>query len=103
MTEYTRTRRQRRLSERSITATEAAKNFGRLVDRVRETQAVYTIERGGVPVVQIAPVANTHCTVEDLVTALRSRPRPSKDYLDAVEAGIKSANKPAVPRQPWER
>ena len=36
-----------------IAATDAAKNFGHLVDRVRETRATYVIERHGRPVAQI--------------------------------------------------
>ena len=84
-------------------ATEAAKNFGELVNRVRETSAVYTIERGGVPVAQIGPVVAFHCTVANLVAALKAAPNVSEDYLDAVEAGVKAANRPTVPRNPWAR
>lgn len=90
-------------SERTIPATEAAKNFGQLVNRVRETSAVYTIERGGVPVAQIGPVVAFHCTVADLVASLKSAPRLPEEYLEAVEAGVKAANRPAVPRNPWGR
>ena len=41
---------------RVVTATDAAKNFGAIVDRVREDRAVYVVERGGTPVAQIGPV-----------------------------------------------
>lgn len=102
MTEYTRKRRPGR-SGRSIPATEAAKNFGRLVNRVRETQAVYVVERGGVPVAQIAPVPSMSCTVADLVDALRGRAGLPREYVRAVEAAVKTANKPVVPRDPWAR
>jgi hypothetical protein len=33
----------------SVSATDAAKNFGRLVNRVREERATYIVERGGTP------------------------------------------------------
>ena len=64
---------------------------------------MYTIERGGVPVAQIGPVVAFHCTVADLVAALKSDRRLDEAYLRAVEAGVKTANRPAVPRNPWGR
>ena len=103
MVEYPRIRRRTRTSGRSIPATEAAKTFGRLVDRVRETQAVYIVERGGTPVAQIGPVVNTRCTVADLVAAIKARGTRDKGYLDEIEAGVKAANRPAVPGDPWAR
>lgn len=109
MAEYPRLKRQPRAAGRSIPATEAAKNFGRLVDRVRETQATYTIERSGSPVAQIGPVdavgdsTNTGCTVADLVAALRAGGRLDKAYLKEVEAGVRAANRPTVPDDPWAR
>ena len=85
----------------TISATEAAKTFGRLVDRVREERAVYVIERGGTPVAEIGPVASASCTVADLVEVLRRRPPLDKGYLREVEAGVKAWNKPSVPRDRW--
>jgi antitoxin (DNA-binding transcriptional repressor) of toxin-antitoxin stability system len=100
MTSYSR----KPSTDRSITATEAAKNFGQLVDRVRESNSVYTIERGGVPVAQIGPVTRLHCTVADLVAALRSTAhRLPEEYLAAVDANVKAVNRPAIPRDPWAR
>lgn len=105
MAEYTTRRMTRKASaERSITATEAAKSFGQLVDRVREASAVYTIERSGVPVAQIGPVPRLHCTVADLVAALKSTShRLSSEYLAAVEAHVTQANQPDIPKDPWAR
>ena len=85
-----------------ISATEAAKTFGRVVDRVREERATFVVERGGVPVAQIGPVASTRCTLSDLTTLLRTAARVDEAYLRAVEAGVRRANKPAVPRNPWK-
>ena len=59
-----------------IAATEAAKNFGTLVNRVREERAVYVIERGGVPVAQIGPVEPKRGTIGDL-----------KAFIQGVKAG----------------
>ncbi|MBI4886567.1 MAG: hypothetical protein HY824_05710 [Acidobacteria bacterium] len=90
-----------RKSRSAISATDAAKTFGGLVDRVREARVTYVIERGGTPVAQIGPVASSRCTVRELVDMLRTRERASEEYLRRVEAGVKAANKPAVPRDPW--
>ncbi len=84
-----------------VSATDAAKTFGRLVDRVREERTTYIVERGGVPVAQIGPVASMRCTLADLAELLRTVGPVGEDYLRAVEAGIRRGNKPAVPRNPW--
>ncbi len=85
----------------TISATDAAKTFGGLVDRVREERAVYVIERGGTPVAEIGPVAAASCTFADLVEVLRTRSPLDKRYLREVEAGVKAWNKPSVPRDRW--
>jgi len=59
-------KRPRRPTAESIAATEAAKNFGRLVDRVREEGATY-------------------------------------ETLRHIEEAVATHNRPAVPRNPWER
>ena len=64
---------------------------------------MYVVERGGVPVAQIAPVPSLACTVADLVGVLRGHARLPEDYVRAVEAAVRTGNKPAVPRNPWER
>jgi antitoxin (DNA-binding transcriptional repressor) of toxin-antitoxin stability system len=86
----------------TISATEAAKTFGRLVDRVREERAVHVIERGGKPVAQIGPVSEVRCTLAGFVELLRRAGRVDEAYLDEVEAGIAVWNKPAVTRDPWK-
>jgi antitoxin (DNA-binding transcriptional repressor) of toxin-antitoxin stability system len=85
-----------------ISATEAAKTFGRLVDRVREERAIYIVERGGKPVAQIGPVSEGRCTLADFVELLRTLGPVDEEYLRAVEAGVRRGNKPAVPRNPWK-
>lgn len=85
-----------------VSATEAAKTFGRLVDRVREERATFIIERSGVPVAQIGPVSDRRCTLGDLVDLLRRLGPVDEEYLQEVEAGIAVWNKPVVPRDPWK-
>lgn len=89
--------------DRVISASAAAKGFGALIDRVRSERAVYVVERGGAPVVQIGPVPVTGCTVADLVQLCRSHTPVDESYLAAVEAGVAFFNTPGVPVDVWER
>jgi prevent-host-death family protein len=88
---------------RVVSATVAAKTFGRLVDRVREQQSTCVVERSGTPVARIVPIAATSCTVADLVDVLRSRERLDAEYLDEVAWGQDAWNQPAVPDDRWGR
>ena len=88
---------------RVVSASEAAKNFGALVDRVRSDRAEYVIERGGKPVARIAPVAVERCTLRDLVSWLGTREPLDAGYLEEVERAVAAFNEPAVPGTPWER
>jgi prevent-host-death family protein len=98
-------RRTPRSGPASITATEAAKNFGRLVDRVREHGATYVIERHGRPIAQVGPVppAARPKTLRGLVEYLRTAPKLDAEVLRYVEEGIEIANRPEVPKNSWER
>jgi prevent-host-death family protein len=88
----------------SISATEAAKNFGRLVDRVREKGATYVVERHGRPIAQIGPVPhNEPKTLRGLVEFMRTAPTVDDETLRLIEEGIKTSNRPEVPRNRWER
>lgn len=93
----------RKSTGRKVTASEAAKNFGALADRVRSERAAYVVERGGVPVVRVEPVDVVRCTFRDLADWYADREPLDSRYLDEVERMIKAANTPAVPGDPWER
>jgi antitoxin (DNA-binding transcriptional repressor) of toxin-antitoxin stability system len=86
-----------------VSATEAAKNFGRLIDRVRETRATYIVERGGKPVASIAPVSREAFTLRDLKVLVAESGRAPADYLDAVERASGRRNRSRVRRNPWGR
>ena len=88
----------------TIPATDAAKNFGRLVDRVREEGATYVIERHGRAVAQIGPVqVARHRTLRDLVAAIKAAPKLDEETLRYIEEGIAVSNRPEVPTNPWAR
>lgn len=90
---------------RAVTATEAAKNFGELLARVREDRAVYVVERHGKPVAQISPVEDRAFTGADFVALARSTADPSAgpEYACAVQEGIAFLNRAEVPKSRWER
>lgn len=89
--------------DRTVSASEAAKNFGALVERVREDRAEYIIERGGRPVARIGPIAVERCTLRELVHWIAEREPLDPSYLAEVERAVATFNEPQVPGTPWER
>ncbi|MBA3887760.1 MAG: type II toxin-antitoxin system Phd/YefM family antitoxin [Acidobacteria bacterium] len=94
-------RRRRGGGQTSVSATDAAKNFGRLVDRVRETQATYVVERAGVPVAQVGPAEHAAFTMADFKALAADGPRADDEYLTAVSRAIESHNRPRLRKNPW--
>lgn len=90
---------------RVVSATEAAKNLGEVLARVREDRAVYVVERRGKPVARIGPLEDRVFTGADFVELARSTSHPSAgpEYARAVQEGIAFFNRAEVPRSPWER
>ena len=87
-----------------LPATTAAKNFGTLVDRVRDDGVTYVIERHGRPVAQIGPVTVVpKMTLRRLAAFMKKAPTLDERALRFVEEGIEAANRPTVPANPWER
>ena len=87
-----------------LPATTAAKNFGTIVDRVRDDGVTYVIERHGHPVAQIGPVTVVpKMTLRRLAAFMKKAPKLDEQMLRFVEEGIDAANRPTVPENPWER
>jgi len=84
---------------RVISATEAARSFSELLDRVCYRGETFVIERGGEPVCEMSPVTPLHFTGADFLTLLHSLPKPDRGYWDAVEKSTKQA--PTVPESLW--
>jgi prevent-host-death family protein len=92
------------MTAKRIAATTAAKNFGTLVDRVRDHGTTYLVERHGRPVAQIGPVdAVPKATLRGLAEYLKTAPKLDEQTLRVIEDGIEARNSPAVPDNPWER
>jgi len=96
-------RRRPRESAARVSATEAAKNFGRIVDRVREERATYIVERGGKAVARIEPIDRTSFTMADFKTLLASLPHASEEYLNATARVAAERNRPRTRQNPWAR
>jgi prevent-host-death family protein len=87
----------------AVSASEAAKNFGALADRVRSEGVEYIVERSGTPIVRILPATRRTSTLRELAAALRSPDGLPPQYVKAVKSGVAAANRPVVPRDPWAR
>jgi antitoxin (DNA-binding transcriptional repressor) of toxin-antitoxin stability system len=85
---------------RVISATEAARSFSELLDRVCYRGETFVIERGGEPVCEISHVKPVRFTAADFVALLQSLPRPDPGFWKAVENATRQ--EPAVPESPWE-
>jgi len=89
------------ISSLKISATEAARNFSDLVNRVYYKGESFVVERGGEPVCQISPVGPAKFTGADFVEMLSSLPRPDSGYLDLLEE-LNQGQQPLGPSR-WER
>ena len=63
-----------------ISATEAARNFSRLLDDVERRRHSYTVSRGGREVASIIPAGPRSMTVGELLDRLRLAPLPDADF-----------------------
>lgn len=79
-----------RKTRRTVAATEAAKGFGALVDRVRESRQVYEVESRGQVVAEIGPPRRTF-TVGDLRALVERSQRAPAELIDAVDAARSEA------------
>ncbi len=86
---------------RVISATEAARTFSALLDRVCYRGETFVIERGGEPVCEMSHVKPPRFTGGDLLALLDSLPKPDLAFWDVVEEATRQA--PRVPDSPWER
>jgi hypothetical protein len=85
---------------RVVSATEAARSFSELLDRVCYRGETFVIERGGELVCEMSHVAAPRFTGADFLTLLHSLPKPDPGYWDAVEDRTKQT--PAIPESPWD-
>ena len=83
-----------------LTATEAARGFSELLNRVRYRGERFLITRGGVDVCEMRPAAAVRFSGTDLGALLRSMPAVDGDFLDQVERHV--GDQPPEPEPPWQ-
>lgn len=88
-------------SRLKISATEAARNFSDLVNRVYYKGETFVVERGGEPVCEISPAAPIRFTGAEFVEMLSRLPRPDHEYFDVIEE-LNKKQRPLGPSK-WER
>ena len=84
-----------------VTATEAARKFSEILNRVAYKGETFIVERSGQVVCEIAPVRGKKFTAKDFAEMIKSVPRPDDQYFDDVEEVIK--NRQPVAPSPWRR
>jgi prevent-host-death family protein len=82
-----------------ILATEAARRFSEVVNRVRYRNESFVVKRGGEPVCEIVPVRAKTFTGRDSVKLLRTLPHPDKEYLGTVEKHVRNQPKAEKSKQ----
>lgn len=85
---------------RTISATEAARSFSELLDRISYRGESFVIERGGEPVCEMSHVKPLRFTGADLLSLLYSLPKPDPGYWDTLAEATKQRE--TVPESPWE-
>lgn len=85
---------------RRISATEAARSFSDLLNRVRYRGDTFLIERSGIPIGELRPASAGGFTGADLEALLEALPPIDPEYLDAVENAAR--RQPQLPESPWE-
>jgi antitoxin (DNA-binding transcriptional repressor) of toxin-antitoxin stability system len=92
--------------EKSVTATEAVRDFSGILNLVRFKGDTYIVKRGGKPVARIGPVEEPKVgrTLKELSILLDGLPRLGKE-LDSFEEDLNLIRKaqPSLPGEdPWE-
>jgi antitoxin (DNA-binding transcriptional repressor) of toxin-antitoxin stability system len=83
-----------------ISATETARRFSELMNRVRYRGESFIVERGGKPICEILPAKPPKFTGGELANLLRALPTPDEEYLTLVESLTKKQSKVAESRWP---
>jgi antitoxin (DNA-binding transcriptional repressor) of toxin-antitoxin stability system len=87
-----------------LTATEAARNFSDVLDRVSQHGASYDIRRGREVVARLVPAQSLprHISMAELAALLQALPRLDHGDAARFEKDIAASRKRLrVPRDPW--
>lgn len=85
--------------ENRITATELARRLGDVLGRIRYRGDTFLVERNGVPVARLLPVAESRPpTLGDALAAWRAAGEADPEFADTIER-IAAADR--APGDPW--
>lgn len=84
-----------------ISATEAARNFSDILNRVRYGGEEFVIKRGRDVVCRIVPFGPSRRTLADFVQWFRTIPKPDDEYWETINGIVE--HQPSLPESPWPR
>jgi prevent-host-death family protein len=85
--------------ESYISATEAARKFSDILNRVRYGGEEFVVKRGRDVVCRIIPDRPPKRTLADFVHLLHSLPKPDEGYWKTIDDIVK--HQPSLPDSPW--
>lgn len=88
--------------ESRVSATQAARSFSDLLNRIRYRGEAFIVERGGEPVCRMLPAEPPRrFTLRELALLLREAPRPDPGYAKDVRRAVRRQGR--LPHAPWGR
>lgn len=85
-----------------LSATEAARTFSDILNRIRYRGEEFVVERGGEPVCRMLPAAPMRgASLRDVAALLREIPKPDAAFAAEVRRARRSQGRPPLP--PWGR
>lgn len=91
----------RKAKARRLSATDAARRFSEVLNRVAYRGERFVIERAGEAVCEMVPVRRGFLSLTELAQLLRSLSAPDPGYWTEVSRA--ASRQPHVPPSPWER
>ena len=90
------------MSKRTISVTEAARNFADCVNRVRYQKVTFVLLKNGLPVANLGPAVEKRCSRRDLAKALAKADLSAKEF-SAWHRDLKKARKTLKsPADKWQ-
>jgi antitoxin (DNA-binding transcriptional repressor) of toxin-antitoxin stability system len=90
------------MSVTRVSATEAARTFSDLLNRIRYRGEEFLVERGGDPVCRMSPAGPpSRATWKDLAALLDDVPHPDAGFARDVRRAARKQDR--LPRSPWGR
>ena len=85
-----------------VSATEAARSFSDLLNRIRYRGEEFVVERAGEPICRMTPAAPTKAlSLRELAALLREVPKADAGFASDVRRAARGQGR--LPRSPWER